>query len=198
MTDAQLEGIAAQALNLARLDLERGKFNFLVACYHDGRGLHRMSTLESDINAKLGEGWLNSGETKDAAFGLFRFCVDILPPDAFIFVSVGNEFRPTAKLLALDEAKRLEIIGAGHDRHHRAVAEGLMTVRDVLQAVAQTPTQVCLRRQPCTPRGMSLDEPPTTRMMPQDRFSGRLKMYGDPNAQTLGVPPQDDRRDPRR
>ena len=119
-----------------------------------------------------------SGWAKDAAFGLLRLAVDLMPPDAFVFVSVGNEFRPTAKLLALGEAKLCEILDAGHDRHHRAVAEGLLTVQDVLQAIAQTPTKVCVRRQPCTSRGVSLDDPPTTVIMPQESFKGRLKMYG--------------------
>jgi hypothetical protein len=44
VTDAELEGIAAQALNLARLDLQRGKFNFLVATYNAGR-LYRMRRI---------------------------------------------------------------------------------------------------------------------------------------------------------
>ena len=61
MTDQILEGIAAQAFNMARLELERRKFNFLLASYHesDGKKLYRMSKIEAFIVQQLGEGWLN-------------------------------------------------------------------------------------------------------------------------------------------
>ena len=51
MTDPELQGIAAQAHNMAKRDLQLGQFNFLVAAYCAGERLHRMRQVEALIVA---------------------------------------------------------------------------------------------------------------------------------------------------
>ena len=93
MTDPELEGIAAQAFNMARLDIERAKgFSLFFASYHEGEGLHRMDSVAEVIKEKLGEDWLNNGAKKDRAFGILRLAVDAMPPDAVDIGSVVNWF----------------------------------------------------------------------------------------------------------
>ena len=179
MTDAELEGFAAQALNMAWRDIEqRNDFNFLLASYHaeDVPPIHRMTKVERLIVSKLGEEWLNSGRTKDVGFLILRHAVAILPPPAIVFVTAANGFKPTDKFGALPEAQRLEIMNAGHDRHHQLVKEGLLEMHDVLVAVAQTPTRVCNCMQRYD-RGKRVGNR-ETQFSPQENFDGRLKMYG--------------------
>ncbi len=82
MTDQEMLGLAAQALNMAKRDLEAGNFNFLLAGYFEGEALHRMKKVEELILKHLGENWLNSGQTKDVGFGVMRTAVDLMPPHA--------------------------------------------------------------------------------------------------------------------
>jgi len=178
LTDHELQGLAAQALNLAKRDMERGQFNFLVASYHRGEPLHRMNRIEALIIERLGEEWLNAGRTKDIGFRILRMATEILPPDALVIVTAANRFKATDKMLALPEAQQLEILESNHDRHHRAVAEGLLTVCDCLHATAQSATRVCVYFQDYLPGG-EFDGPPETRFRAQEDFGGRLKMYGN-------------------
>jgi hypothetical protein len=179
MTDAQLKGIATQALNMAKLDLERGNLNFLLAAYIESLQpkLMRMDKVEKLIIERLGENWLNNGATKDLGFGLLRVCVDLMPPDAVVVVTICNGFSPTAKFHELTPEQKTEMINASHKRHHRAVEEGLLSVCDVLMAVAQTPERVvmCTRR---VVRG-EFDGQPEYRCAAQEEFGGRLKMFGE-------------------
>jgi len=179
MTDAQLQGIAAQALNLAKRDLERHRFNFLLAAYHecDEKKLYRMSEVEALLIERLGESWLNHGKTKDIGFQLLRLAVDTLPPDAVVFAFACNSFKPTPKLQAMTRAQQVELIKAGHDRHNQAVKEGLMSVCDALTVTVQTPERVCLYRQNMD-RHHEPEGKPDTLFFPQAEFGGRLKMYG--------------------
>lgn len=178
MTDAELQGVAAQALNLAKRDMQQNKFNFLLASYHVGDvpPLHRMQKVEALIIEKLGEDWLNNGKTKDAGFRMLRFCIDVLPPDAVVFVTAANRFQPTAKFETLTEVQRQELLDAGHDRHNQAAKEGLLELHDCLCAIAQTPTRVCNYMQDflC---GHPVGNPDTS-FFPQANFDGRIKMFG--------------------
>ena len=185
LTDAELQGIAAQALNMAKLDMERGKLNFLLASYYEGEipPLHRMDRIEALIIQRLGENWLNSGRTKDIGFKTLRIAVDLLPPDAVVFVTFNNGFSFGAKFHELPPAQQKEVfnelIRAGHDRHHQAVKEGLLDVCDVLLATVQTPERVCIYQQSLDRRG-EFSGKPQTRFMRQQDLGGRLKMFDVP------------------
>jgi hypothetical protein len=177
VSDAELQGIAAQAFNMFKRDVERRKFNFLLASYHAGQGIHRMAIIEAEIVERLGEDWLNGGRTKDIGFRMLRLATKLLPPDAVIFGSVVNHFRQTAKLGELTDKQRHDLIGGGHDRQHQAVKEGYLTVCDALAVVAQTPKRVCFYQQDFDRRLEPVGAPKTT-LCGQDEFDGRMKMYG--------------------
>lgn len=178
MTDPELHGIALQALNMAKRDLRGGSFNFLIAAYHAGEGLHRMTKIEQMIIGKLGEGWLNSGHTKDVGFGLLQLATALRPPDAVVVVTCCNVFKPSEKFKALPAAEQevhLEVMRTqGHDKHHEMVRAGLLTMVDALTATAQTAERVCLAVQEVGP-----DTKTKSHFFVQDEFGGRIKMYGN-------------------
>ena len=179
MTDAQLQGIGAQACNMCKRDLERDEFNFFLATYEcDARQLHRMTKIEELIVQQLGENWLNSGRTKDIGFGILRECVDLMPPDAMIIASVTNHFRPTEKFDQLTSEQKQELVHSAHDRHHEAVAQGLLTLCDALTVVVQTPERVCLYTQDFDRHRHPVGKP-DTHCIPQEQFGGRMKMFGE-------------------
>jgi len=180
MTDAELQGIAAQSLNMAKRDLGRGGFNFLLAAYNlcDQPPLHRMDKIEALVIERLGENWLNNGRTKDIGFAVLRQCIDTLPPDAVVVVTMCNGFSLTAKAQELSRAELMKLVNdSNHDRHHEAVKEGLMEVCDVLLATVQTRERVCMYQQRLDRRGEFLGKP-DTKCFPQEGFEGRLKMFG--------------------
>jgi hypothetical protein len=187
MTDRELEGLAAQALNMARLEIERGNgFGFLLATCHDGRTLYRMERVEQLIAERLGEDWLDHGRKKDRAFGLLRMAVDHIPvkPDAIVIVTAGDQFWPTGKFHALDpETQKKLATNSTPAERRRHAAEGLYTVRDVLQALAQSPERVCIRWQPVDERGRFIDSP-RTELFDQENFGGRIKMFGEDQIMT--------------
>jgi hypothetical protein len=176
LTDAELTGLAAQALNMAKRDLEQGDFNFLVASYHEGETLHRMADLETLVVERLGEDWLNHGATKDLGFLVFRTAVQLMPPDAFVFVTAGSAFKPTERFFQLPEAQQRELLDAGHDRHHQAVKDGILAINDALVAVAQTPERVCHYQQDLVGRGVFSKA--QSFCAPQAEFDGRMKLFG--------------------
>jgi hypothetical protein len=178
VTDPQLEGLAAQCLNLAKRDMDRGRFNFLLATWHGNEGLHRMRKIEATIVQMLGEDWLNNGAKKDAAMGVIRMAAKLAPPDAIVFVTAANMFRPTAKFHALPIEEQQRRIELGHDEHHRMAREGLYRLIDCLIAMAQTPERVCHRIQPVPERG-HMPDAPETHFFDANDFSGRMKFYGD-------------------
>lgn len=180
MTDAELQGLCAQAFNLAKLDLERNRFVWLLAAYDAGHPLHRMKKIEALVTEKLGEGWLDSGVKKDAAFDMIRLCVRLAPPDAVVFASAVNLFEHTEKFAALDSEAQRTIMSAGHDRHHEAVREGLLAVCDALVTLAQTPQRICNQIQKLGPRGTPVDQPKVQFWDARD-FQGRLKLFGAPS-----------------
>ena len=181
MTDDQLKGIAAQALNLIKLEIERqGEFGLFLASWNasDQPPLHRMTQIERLLEDKLGRGWLNKPSAKETAFGILRMATEAFPPDALVLVTATNEFRSTAAFKALPEQEQRRIIEAGHDEHHRAAAKGLLTLSDAVTAVVQTPDRVCVCTQILDGRKQP-DGPPQIQCGPQSQFGGRLKMYGD-------------------
>lgn len=178
ISDDLLKGMAAQAFNMAKLDLERERFNFLLAAYHEGEGLRRMAKVEALIIEKLGENWLNSGRTKDVGFHLLRIACGLKPPDAFAICTVVNWFKPSAAFFKLPPKKQQALLEAGHDKQHQAVAEGLMIVRDALNAVVQTPERVCIYIQGIRPPAET-DGSPKIDFYDQADFGGRIKMFGE-------------------
>ena len=180
MTDAALQGLAAQALNMARRDVEQSdEFNFLLAAYNASNTppFFRLRRIEALVVERLGKDWLNSGRTKDIGFDLLRLAVKILPPDAIVFVTAANAFKTTDKLAALPAAEQLALLRASHARHHQAAKEGLMEVHDSIVALAQTPTRICQYMQRVH-HGAFVGKP-ETKFFPQEDFHGRMKMYGD-------------------
>ena len=173
MTDKELEGLGAQAFNMAKRDMKQGEFSFLLASCHAGEGLHRMARVETLINQRLGEGWLNDERAKDIGFGLIREAVNILPPEAMVFACVINNFTMTEKFDELAKEKQLELANGGHDRHHQAVREGYMKVSDALMAAVQTPERICLYRQNIH------EDKATSAFFDLDEFDGRLKFFGE-------------------
>lgn len=178
LTDPELQGIAAQSLNMALKSMDDGDFNFLIASYHigDTPPLHRMKKIEKTIIERLGENWLNSGRAKDTGFQVIRMCVEILPPDAIAFVTICNRFKTTPKFDALTPEQQQDLANATHDRHHQAVKSGLLTLNDALTAVVQTPDRVCQYIQDFE-LGKTAGRPDVL-FTPQEDFDGRLKMFG--------------------
>ena len=178
MTDAELKGVCAQALNMAKRDMERKQFVFLLASYHESQTppLHRMRRVEKTIIANLGEEWLNSEATKEAGFRTLRLACHFLPPDAVVFVTAANQFIPTPKLDELPAARQDALLNGSHAVHHRAVREGYFTLVDILAAIAQTPDRVCHYTQEVDERGQAVGHPKAS-FAPQADFSGRMKMY---------------------
>jgi hypothetical protein len=179
MTDQELQGIAWQALNMAKTDLEHGnEFSGLIATYFEGEGLRRMTRIEKQIREQIGIDWLNNGAAKDAVFDVLRMGARVQPVDGFVFVTAANYFRSTEKLTALDPAEVERQLAKGHDHHHRMAKEGLLTIQDSLIATAQTPERACIIVQAVGPKGEFVDKP-DTRYFDQAEFDGRLKMFGE-------------------
>lgn len=176
MTDPQLQGLALQALNLAKKDYERGHFSFLLASYSEGETIHRMKRVEATISEKLGSDWLNDARKKDAAFGILRAISMVAPVDALMIVTGCNMFVPTPALLERPIEEQGALMHHGHDRHHKAVKEGLLSVADGLVSVAQTPLRMCSYVQRIGRAGF-LDAP-EVHFFDQCNFAGRLKMFG--------------------
>ena len=173
LSDKELEGLGAQAFNMAKRDMEQGKFNFLLASCHAGEGLHRMARVEALINQRLGKGWMNDERAKDIGFGLIREAVNILPPEAMVFASVINNFTVTERFDKLAKEKQLEIANGGHDKHHQAVRDGYMKVCDALMAAVQTPERICLYRQNIH------EDKATSVFFGLGEFDGRLRFFGE-------------------
>jgi hypothetical protein len=177
MTDAELQGIALQALNMAKTEFEHtGSFGGLLAIYHQDKGLHRMTQIEVLIREKFGEDWLNNARKKEAAFHVLRIACSILRPEAVIFATAINAFRPTKKLMQMGSEAIEEILDRGHPGHHKAVQDGLLSIRDAFFASAQTAQRVCLYTQ--TIQHGRFTGQPDVHFLDQNQFDGNLKMYG--------------------
>jgi hypothetical protein len=190
LTDAVLEGIAAQALNMVKRDMEQGEFHFLLGCYHEdpvnpaNGGFHRMTRCEEMIITMLGANWLDDEERKDAGFDVLRFATKMLPPDAVVIVTACDRFGPGERYNTLTEAQKKVLALGPHDQHHKAVRDGYLAISEAILAVVQTEERVCLCGQDLVngkPEG-----PPHASFVPQKEFSGRLKMYGRKSRYTGG------------
>lgn len=170
MTDELMKGLAVQALNMVKHDIEQGRFNFLLAVYNEGESLHRMKKIETLIIKALGEDWLNNGPAKDAGYGILREAVAMLPPEALVIATPIKSFTPTEQFQKLSATVQKKILGDGHDRQWQAVEAGYLEVCDALMVVIQTSARVCLCQQ--TPGGRKID------FFDQKGFGGRLKMFG--------------------
>ena len=178
MTDQELQGLTLQALNMAKRDLAQKTWrSCLLASWHKGEKIHRLEKIERVIEARLGVDWLNSGGTKDVAFGMMRAAVQLLPPDAFVFVTAINRLVPTPKLEALPHDEIVALLKAPHDKHHQAVRDGFFELQDALAATGQTPDRVCLYFQQVGPHAQFLGQPEVS-FMPLEGFDGRMKLFG--------------------
>jgi hypothetical protein len=176
MTDAELQGIALQALNIAKTEFEHaGSFGGLLASYHHGFGLHRMTQVEQAIREKVGEDWLDNESKKSHVFSVLRWICRVAPPEAMVFATAINAFLPTEKLMQREPEAIRKVLNEGHKRHHQAVQEGLLSLQNAFLAVAQTAQRVCLYTQTCE-RGRFLGKP-DVKFFDQDHFDGRLKMF---------------------
>jgi len=102
MTDQELEGFAAQAFNLARTEWKRkGEFNWLLASFHHGSGLHRMTKVEALVIQMAGEDWLNDPERQAQVGYVLRVATCLMPPDAIAVVSVADAWQLTDAFNAL-------------------------------------------------------------------------------------------------
>ena len=172
MTDEFMQGLAIEAFNMAKRDIERGKFSFLLATYHGEGRLHRMSKIEATIIRVLGEDWLNNGRAKDAGYGVLRDAVRILPPEAVVMASMIKLFTSTEKFQKLPHREQMEILNGGHDRQWQEVAAGNLAVCDALFVIVQTPTRVCIWKRSIP------DGEPQVDLLDQDDLGGRMKMFG--------------------
>ena len=175
MTDQELQGIAVQALNMARTDYEQGQFDFILGFVGtESRSLHRMRLIEEMLVEKLGPHWLNHGGRKDAGFLMLAYAVSQLPPLAVCMVTGVNRFEGTEKFYALPPEEQLKLVDSGHGRHHEAVREGLLTMQDAFVSLVQTKDRVCF----CTVNRKALSAQPETKFCNQTELEGRIKLYG--------------------
>ena len=183
MTDQELLGVARQALNIAKTEYELAGWpaGIVLISWHAGEGVHRMRRIERMLQEKLGERWLSSGPRKAAGFQAIRFAVQLTAPDALAIVTATNMFKPTQKLRAMPpgEQRRL-LVASGHDAHRRMAAQGLLTIVDSMTAAAQTAERVCISIQEID-HGEFAGQP-ETQFFAQNEFEGRLKMYGEMDA----------------
>src|SRR5215813_11673518 len=103
MTDPELQGLAAQALNMARRDIEqKGALQGLLAMYYEGQGLHRLTMVEELLAKQLGVDWMDHDRKKAIGFDVMRHATEQMHPDAVAVAVAINRFEPTAKLKAMD------------------------------------------------------------------------------------------------
>ena len=179
MTENELEGLARQALNMAKTELEqKDRLGMLLASYRKGERLYRMSKIEANLVEKLGQGWLDDWRRKEAGYGWLRIALQIVPPDAIVIVTATDMFRSTEKMAALPDEERKKAIERSNDPKERRkmAAEGLFTITDGLTAVAQAAERVCISTQ-AIEHGAFAGQPITHHCL-QANFHGRQKMYG--------------------
>jgi hypothetical protein len=179
LTDAELLGLARQVLNIAKTEFElNGEAGFIMASYHANHGIHRTRSVEALLHNMLGENWLDDGDKKDYAFDVIRYATQQLPPDAVVFCTPCNVFKPTTKFEALPVEERHRLVmrsKKGHDEDHKMVAEGWLALSEAFNVVVQTPQRVCICSQEVR-RGVLVGQPRAD-YFKQDDFHGRLKMF---------------------
>jgi hypothetical protein len=156
MTDDLLKGLAAQAANMGKADIQhRGELHGVLAVYYEGQGLHRMRKVEALLIEKCGKGWLNDEGAKHAIFGILCFGANVIPPDAIVVAFAANLYVS-----------------------NKAGDKGPKVPGDRLISIAQTKDRVCLRDQEL--RGGSLIGEPKIVFVDQIDWKGRLKLFGEP------------------
>jgi len=173
LTDPELQGIATQALNMAKFEIEKTRcLNGLIASYYADQGLKRMKKVEALIVNKFGKEWLNDWAKKKSVLRMVATLSGA--PDAMVLVTSVNRFLPTPALEALPPDEKKAILVSSHERHHQAVKEGLLCIEDCLMANAQTPERVCLATLPTKP-----DSVVDYSFIPQSHFGGIMKFWGE-------------------
>ena len=147
VSDELLRGLAVQAFNMAKRDVERDCFNFLVASYTRAKA----STAWQWWNAKSSKGSAKTGSTtaarRQSASRSLVSASTSHRPNAVIIGTAINRFKATAKLRARPVTDRRRCSTRNHDRHHEAVAEGLLEVCNALFVSVQTPEKMLLYTQ---------------------------------------------------
>jgi len=177
MTDQELEGFAAQAFNLARTEWKRkGELNWLLASFHKGRGLHRMTKVEALVIEMAGEDWMNHPAKKERVGYVLRVATHLMPPDAIALVSIADRWKPTDAFNTLSEADQKKIMDGPREARADATSLGLLTVDEVMVCWAQTPSRVCSYQR-------TLDEledsKPLVQFGPMELFDGNFKLFGE-------------------
>jgi hypothetical protein len=171
MTDAELEGIARQALNVVQTEIRnKRQFNFYFGAYFEGEGLRRMSKIEAELIERLGEDWLNSGVKKDYGFAVLRLATAVLLPHAAVLVTAMNMFKSNKAFDSLSP-ERQKYYTKGHDRNHEGVKAGYFDLKDALAAIAQTPERICMAVQ------ILGEERIESRISDLSEYDGRTKLY---------------------
>jgi len=187
MTDELLKGHTAQVLNMAMTDARKeGGLHIVIAAYHaeDQQPLHRMRMIENQIEKRFGRNWLNNGPMKDAVYATLRLCFNTMPPEAVFLAFQVHNFKHTDKWEALSPEEQQPLvrrISKSHAEQWVMVKEGWLEPGDGIVCVGQTPLRVCMGMQALKGPGRQLDGQPHLEIWDQHEFSGRLKMFGDPN-----------------
>src|SRR5262249_32212795 len=152
MTDAKLQGYAAQALSLLKTDFDLGRSEPFLFAYvlDDNSRLRRVRNLEATMVQRAGRDWLDHRDKKAQVYGFLRLCTSLAQPEAVITANFIKMFLPTEKLRPLGQEVLMKPVTApSHHDHYRAVAEGLLAVHEALMALAQTKDRVCVYTHQC-------------------------------------------------
>jgi len=183
MTDQELEGFAAQAFNLARTEWKRkGEFNWLLASFHHGSGLHRMTKVEALVIQMAGEDWLNDPERQAQVGYVLRVATCLMPPDAIAVVSVADAWQLTDAFNALPKKDQNKILNGPREARNSAIALGLLTVEEVLVCMAQTPSRACRYQRRLDELN---DAKPTVDFGEMAQLHGRFKFFEE-----VEIPPE--------
>jgi hypothetical protein len=184
MTDEALRGIAAQCANLCKTEMRNKRsFNALIATYNKSDGLHRMRKIERTIIEMCGEDWLNNGAAKEAAFGVMRMGLSVIPQECIVFATVANDFEPTARFERLPKEEKHRIAKEPGNIWDRVKA-GYFEPHDALVVTVQTPQRVCVYKQRMLGASLFVGEP-IVGCCDQVNFYGRQKMFGDLRAEDV-------------
>ncbi len=171
MTDELLKGLAAQASNMAKMEMRsHHQLNGLLAVYYEGDGLHRLRKIERLAVEHYGEDWLNSGQAKEIIFGVLCAGALALPPDAIAVATVVTAYWRTPAFDALPTEER-ELVGDDPGRYPE-----YLKPHDALMSIVQTSERVCISTHRL--QGSLLIGQPEISVGPQEGFGGRIKMYG--------------------
>jgi hypothetical protein len=174
LTDKLLHGMAMQAANMVKTELRYKKqFGGLLAVYSEGKGLHRMRTVEHLIIEKCGEDWMSNGRAKDVVCRILHEAVGLIAVDAIVIASIIDRFESNEAFGQLSRDEQKQIIDGAHPRN----LPQYFTSEEAVASVAQTPERVCILHQKLV--GSLFIGEPEVKFFPQCDFSGRMKMFGN-------------------